>query len=148
MLFQKNKDFDIIKAIKKTNNQILKQENEIVRKYDLTSSQYGVLECIYLKGEMCINELIERQISTSGTMTVIVKNLEKKKYITKKSSIEDKRYFKIGLTNQGKALVEKILPERKKQLNDFTSIFTEDEKDDLLNILYKVKRRYKEVKDE
>ena len=84
MIFQKNKDFDIIKAIKKTNNQILKQENEIVRKYDLTSSQYGVLECIYLKGEMCINELIERQISTSGTMTVIVKNLEKKKYITKK----------------------------------------------------------------
>ena len=148
MIFQKNKDFDIIKAIKKTNNQILKQENEIVRKYDLTSSQYGVLECIYLKGEMCINELIERQISTSGTMTVIVKNLEKKKYITKKSSIEDKRYFKICLTNQGKALVEKILPERKKQLNDFTSIFTEEEKDDLLNILYKVKRRYKEVKDE
>lgn len=148
MFFEKNKDFDIIKAIKKTNNQILKQENEIVRKYDLTSSQYGVLECIYLKGEMCINELIERQISTSGTMTVIVKNLEKKKYITKKSSIEDKRYFKIGLTKEGRQLVEKILPERKEQLNDFNSIFTEEEKDDLLNILYKVKRRYKEVKDE
>lgn len=148
MSFKKDKNFDIIKAIKKTNNQFLKQENEIVRKYDLTTSQYGVLECIYIKGAMCINELIERQISTSGTMTVIVKNLEKKNYITKKSSNKDKRYFKIDLTKEGRQLVEKILPERKEQLNDFTSIFTEEEKDTLLNILYKVKRRYKEVKDE
>lgn len=144
MIFDKNKSFDLVKAIKKTNNQILKQENKIVRKYNLTPSQYGVLECLYIKGDMCINDLIKRQISTSGTMTVIIKNLEKKKYVTKKSSTEDKRSFNVTLTNQGKELVKKILPEREIQLNDFTHIFTEEEINNLLNILYKVKNRYKE----
>ena len=67
--------FDLIKAIKKANNQILKLENEIVKDYNLTAMQYGVLECLYIKGDMCINDLIEKLISTSGTMTVVIRNL-------------------------------------------------------------------------
>jgi DNA-binding MarR family transcriptional regulator len=148
MNFVKDKNFELIKAIKKTNNQILKQESEIVRKHELTSSQYGVLESLYIKGDMCINELIRRQISTSGTMTVIVKNLEKLEYIEKKINSDDKRYFDICLTNKGKKIVEEVLPERIQQLEDFTSIFTEEDKDNLLQILYKVKNKYKEKASE
>jgi DNA-binding MarR family transcriptional regulator len=148
MNFVKDKNFELIKAIKKTNNQILKQESEIVRKHKLTPSQYGVLESLYIKGDMCINELIRRQISTSGTMTVIVKNLEKLEYIEKKINSDDKRYFDICLTNKGKKIVEEVLPERIQQLEDFTSIFTEEDKDNLLQILYKVKNKYKEKASE
>ena len=148
MNFVKDKNFELIKSIKKTNNQILKQESEIVRKHNLTPSQYGVLESLYIKGDMCINELIRRQISTSGTMTVIVKNLEKLEYIEKKINSDDKRYFDICLTNKGKKIVEEVLPERIQQLEDFTSIFTEEDKDNLLQILYKVKNKYKEKVNE
>lgn len=140
--------FNIVKAIKKTNNQILKLENDIVRKYDLTTSQYGVLECLYMKGDMCINELITRQISTSGTMTVIVKNLEKLGYVTKEPSCDDKRFFKVLLTNKGRKLVEDILPERKESLNNFANTLTDTDKVELLNILYKFKNRYKLKKGE
>ena len=148
MNFVKDKNFELIKSIKKTNNQILKQESDIVRKHNLTPSQYGVLESLYIKGDMCINELIRRQISTSGTMTVIVKNLEKLEYIEKKINSDDKRYFDICLTNKGKKIVEEVFPERIQQLEDFTSIFTEEDKDNLLQILYKVKNKYKEKTNE
>ena len=148
MNFIKDNSFELIKAIKKTNNQILKQESEIVRKHNLTPSQYGVLESLYIKGDMCINDLIRRQISTSGTMTVIVKNLEKLNFIEKKINCNDKRYFKISLTVKGKKIVEEILPERIKQLNEFTSIFTDEDKENLLQILYKVKNKYKEKSNE
>lgn len=141
-------NFNLIKAIKKTNNQFLKLENEVVRKYNLTTSQYGVLECLYMKGDMCINDLITRLISTSGTMTVIVKNLEKLGYITKTLDCDDKRSFKVVLTKQGRELVEKILPERKEVLDDFASTLNEQEIEDLLRILYKFKNRYKGKKDE
>ena len=97
---------------------------------------------------MCINDLIRRQISTSGTMTVIVKNLEKLNFIEKKINCNDKRYFKISLTVKGKKIVEEILPERIKQLNEFTSIFTDEDKENLLQILYKVKNKYKEKSNE
>ena len=143
MTYEKNMDFDIVKAIKKTNNQIVKDESELVRKYNVTPSQYGVLECLYIKGDMCINELIERQISTSGTMTVIVKNLEKLKYVKKEADCQDKRFFKVVLTDKGKRLVENILPERQERLKDFADTLTDSEKEELITILYKFKNRYK-----
>lgn len=144
MMFEKDINFDIAKAIKKTNNQILKDESELVRKYNLTPSQYGVLECLYIKGDKCINELIKSQISTSGTMTVIVKNLEKMQYVKKEIDMLDKRFFKVVLTDKGKHIVENILPERQNKLKDFADTLTDAEKQELLRILYKFKSRYKE----
>lgn len=144
MMFEKDINFDIAKAIKKTNNQILKDESELVRKYNLTPSQYGVLECLYIKGDKCINELIKSQISTSGTMTVIVKNLEKMQYVKKEIDMLDKRFFKVVLTDKGKYIVESILPERQNKLKDFADTLTDAEKQELLRILYKFKSRYKE----
>ena len=138
--------FDLIKAIKKANNQILKQENEIVKSYDLTTSQYGVLECLYFKGDLCINDLIEKLISTSGTMTVIIKNLEKSGLIARKCNEDDRRSCVIALTKKGKKLVTKILPERQTQANDFADTLTNAEKSKLLDLLYKFKKRYKEKK--
>lgn len=144
MMFEKDINFDIAKAIKKTNNQILKDESELVRKYNLTPSQYGVLECLYIKGDKCINELIKSQISTSGTMTVIIKNLEKMQYVKKEIDMLDKRFFKVVLTDKGKHIVESILPERQNKLKDFADTLTAAEKQELLRILYKFKSRYKE----
>jgi len=139
----KDMSFDIVKAIKKTNNEIIKQESDVVRQYGLTSPQYGVLECLYIKGDMHINDLIEKLISTSGTMTVIIKNLEKLNFVEKKSDLSDKRYFKICLTDKGKSLVEEIFPLRKVQLDDFVNTLTKEEQGLLLKILYKFKERYK-----
>lgn len=139
----KDMSFEVIKAIKKTNNEIIKQESDVVRQYGLTSPQYGVLECLYIKGDMHINDLIERLISTSGTMTVIIKNLEKLNFVEKKCDLSDKRYFKICLTDKGKSLVEEIFPLRKVQLDDFVNTLTKEEQGLLLKILYKFKERYK-----
>lgn len=141
-----NKDklsFDLVKAIKKANNQILKQESEIIRKYGLTTLQCGVLECLYLKGDMRINDLIERLISTSGTMTVVIRNLEKAGYITKKNFVDDRRACIITLTENGKKLIKEILPKKQIQINDFADTLTDEEKAELLSLLYKFKERYK-----
>lgn len=148
MEIKNSQTFNLIKAIKKTNNEILKQESDLVRRYSLTASQYGALECLYLKGDMHINDLIRRLISTSGTMTVIVRNLEKLGYVTKKLDIEDKRYFNVCLTKEGKKVVLEILPERVKQLDDFVNTLDKSEQEMLLNILYKFKARYKEKDNE
>ena len=144
MIFEERVDFELIKAIKKANNQLFKQENDIVRNYGLTASQYGVLECLYMKGDMCINELIKRLISTSGTMTVIVRNLEKMEYVSRVNDCNDKRVFKICLTEKGRDMVELILPMRKKQVEEFADVLTSEEKKELLNIFYKLKNKYKE----
>ena len=138
--------FDLIKAIKKANNQILKLENEIVKDYNLTTLQYGVLECLYIKGDMCINDLIDRLISTSGTMTVVIRNLEKSGLVERKPNQDDRRSYTIVLTNKAKKLVEQISPDKRAQANDFADTLTDTEKVELLDLLYKFKKRYKEKK--
>lgn len=138
--------FEIIKVIKKAYSGIIKQENELVKDYNLTASQYGVLETLYKKGDLCVNDLIEKLGSTSGNMTVIIKNLEKMDLITKISRCEDRRYFNISLTQKGKKLVEKINPDRIKQVNDFANTLSDKEKEIFLELFYKFKKRYKEVK--
>ena len=140
--------FDLVKAIKKANNQILKQESEIVKIYGLTPLQYGVLECLYIKGDMCIGQLIERLISTSGTMTVVIRNLEKMGYIERESRVDDRRSSMIVMTESGKKLVKKILPKRREQVNDFANTLNTQEQEELLDLLYKFKKRYKEAKNE
>lgn len=142
----KDLDFELIKAFKKANNQILKQESELVKEYNLTAPQYNVLETLYKKGSMCINDLIERLFSTSGNMTVIIKNLEKLGYITKECNENDRRVCNITLTKEGKDLIDSIYPKRKKQVRDFASTLSDSELNDLMNLLYKFKKRYKEEK--
>ena len=62
------------RAVRKIDGKIGKD----FREKGITSSQFSVLDVLYTKGEMRICELIEKVLSTSGNMTVVVKNMEKK----------------------------------------------------------------------
>ena len=138
--------FDLIKAIKKANNQILKLENEVVKDYNLTTLQYGVLECLHVKGDMRVSDLIERLISTSGTMTVVIRNLEKSGLVARECNSEDRRSCMITLTDKGREMVKVVSPSRRAQANDFADTLSDREKAELLGLLYKFKERYKEKK--
>ena len=60
------------RAIKIINSKIGKDFKE----KGITSSQFSVLDVLYTKGEMRICELIEKVLSTSGNITVVIKNME------------------------------------------------------------------------
>ena len=44
----------------------------------LTPTQFGVLDVLYAKGPMKIAELLDSMLATSGNMTVVIRNMEKK----------------------------------------------------------------------
>jgi len=46
------------------------------------------MEALYHLGDLKICEIIEKTLSTSGNMTVVIRNLEKESYITRYQSIE------------------------------------------------------------
>ena len=48
-------------------------EAQIFKKHDLTPTQFSVLETLYSKGELRIQDLIDRILATSGNMTVVIK---------------------------------------------------------------------------
>ena len=122
---------------------IHKKEFETIKESGLTPAQFGVLEALYNKGDLRIKELIEKILTTSGNITVVIKNLEKDGLIKKNPDPEDKRSCIISLTTKGKDVIEDVLPNHIKNIKNIFEILTDDEKTTLKNILKKFKNKEK-----
>lgn len=137
--WEKNSDIHLQiilqKAVKSINNKIGKD----FREKGITVSQFSVLDVLYTKGEMRICELIEKALSTSGNITVVIKNMEQKGWLYKKTCPTDKRAFLVGLTDEGKKLFETLLPEHRNEIKNTYSILSSEEKQELIKILKKFK---------
>ena len=118
---------------------IHKREIETIKEGGLTTAQFGVLEALYSKGDLRICEIIEKILTTSGNITVVIKNLEKDGLVKKTVDPEDKRSAIISITDKGKDVIEKILPNHIKNIKDIFSILTDEEKMTLKDILKKFK---------
>ena len=123
------------KAVKVINSNIGKDFKE----KGLTSAQFSVLDVLYSKGEMTISSLIEKVLSTSGNMTVILKNMERNGWLRRKISTIDRRAYVVGLTEEGKKLFEDILPVHIQEIENVYSVLTDEEKKELIRILKKFK---------
>lgn len=114
--------------------------SESFKEDDLTPTQFSVLDVLYAKGEMTIGHLIDSILATSGNMTVVIKNMEKKGWVKRVSSPQDKRSFLISLTNQGVKKIEQALPDHLNKIESAFSVLTAEEQRELVALLKKFKR--------
>ena len=84
---------------------------EIIRKYkplldkiDLTYTQYITMMYLWENNETNVKDLGEKLFLDSGTLTPLLKKLEKKGYIIREHEENDARNLKISLTKTGKDL--------------------------------------------
>ncbi|HGA1257516.1 TPA: MarR family winged helix-turn-helix transcriptional regulator, partial [Streptococcus suis] len=108
-------------------------------KYGLTVCQFGVMEALYNKGNLRIQDLIDKLLSTSGNMTVVIKNMIRDGYIYKTIDTNDRRASLIALTPLGRETIEKILPEHYDHVGEIFSVLSSEEQDQLAEILKKFK---------
>jgi MarR family 2-MHQ and catechol resistance regulon transcriptional repressor len=76
----------------------------------LTESQFGVLEALYHLGPMHQCDLAERILKTSGNMTVVVRNLERRALVRRSRGGGDRRFVLVELTARGEALIRRTFP--------------------------------------
>lgn len=105
----------------------------------LTPTQFAVLDVLYAKGEMTISHLISSILATSGNMTVVIKNMERNGWIYHKPDPKDKRARLVGLTENGRQLIQKALPEHIAKVEKSFSVMTKEEQLILIDLLKKFK---------
>ena len=132
-------DLSTLVVFTRAEHTIHRKEYQTIKESGLTPAQFGVLEALYNKGDLKINELIEKILTTSGNITVVIKNLEKEGFIQKNADPKDKRSCIISITNKGKERVEAILPKHIDNIRDIFSVLSDEEKSVLKNILKKFK---------
>lgn len=116
-------------------NKINKTTNKIYQKYGLTIGQFAVLEALYHKGDLSVGEVQEKILSTSGTIPVIVKNLEKENYLIKKQDMYDKRKHILSITDKGRSLMDQVYPENEDIIVSMIGKLNKEEKENLIRYM-------------
>lgn len=98
---------------------------------DITPSQFAVLEALYHVGPMCLSVLADKILKTSGNLTMVVGNLEKRGLVTRQQSTHDRRFVSAAITDKGKKLIARIFPEHATRIADLMNRLTPREQETL-----------------
>lgn len=131
----------VVIGISRANQAIQKQSAVTFKGGGLTTAQFAVLEALYHKGTLTIQEIINSILSTGGNMTVVINNLEKEKLVERHINPEDKRSNLIEITEKGKNIIEEIFPNHLQSLKEEFQVLTKEEKQTLITILKKLGTR-------
>ncbi len=108
--------FDVLKLenqicfpIYACSKEIIKKYRPLLRELDLTYTQYLVMLTMWEYKSMKIKELGEKLLLDSGTITPVVKSLEKKGFLEKRRSDEDERIVEVSVTELGWITREKAV---------------------------------------
>ncbi len=89
---------------------------EVIRRYkpfldelELTYTQYITMMVMWDKKTMIVKDLGEYLYLDSGTLTPVLKSLEKKGYVTRERSKEDERVLNVTVTDLGMNLRDKAI---------------------------------------
>ncbi len=104
--------------------------------YDLSVSQFGVLEALFHLGGMCQKELAKKILKSGGNMTMVLGNLEKRGLVKRTRDEEDSRKVIVELSQKGRELISQIFPSHVNLIEKVMSELSEQEQE-LLNKLCK-----------
>ena len=109
-----------------------------LQRADLTPSQFGVLEALYHLGPMHQCDLGERILKSSGNMTLVIDNLEKRALVRRERSLEDRRFIQVHLTPEGERLIRRVFPGHADAITRELAVLTQEEQRALGNLCRKL----------
>ena len=110
----------------------------------LTPTQFSVMEALYHKGPLSVNEIIEKTLSSSGNMCLVIGNLLQSGFVSKAISEQDRRARKVELTEKGRRIIADVLPAHIQRVNTMLSGMTFPEKRRLVEQMQKLSRSISE----
>ncbi len=105
---------------------------------DITPSQFAVLEALYHVGPMCLSVLADKILKSSGNLTMVVGNLEKRGLVTRQQSRADRRFVSAAITDKGKKLIARVFPEHADRIAELMSRLTPREQETLAELCRKL----------
>jgi MarR family transcriptional regulator, 2-MHQ and catechol-resistance regulon repressor len=95
----------------------------------LTASQFGVMETLYHLGSLCQGELSSKLLRSTGNITLVLDNLEKRNLVTRERDREDRRMVYIHLTPEGLTLIARLFPKMAERIENEFSILNSEEQE-------------------
>ncbi len=116
--------------------EILRKYTPILKPLDLTYTQYIVLMVLWDHNVISVGELGKKLFLDTGTLSPLLKSMEKKNLLTRTRGKEDERMVSIEITKEGMALREKALAVPEAMSSCVT--LSAEEAQQLYGLLYKI----------
>ncbi len=129
----------LIIALGRTYRNAHRKSSELFREKGLTLAQFTVLELLYNRGEQTVQSIIDKVLSSSGNITVVVRNLEQMRLVSRRDNPEDGRSYLIGITPKGKTIMDEIFVVHMANLEEAFSKLSTEEKETVVTLLKKLK---------
>ncbi|MHB9149110.1 MAG: MarR family winged helix-turn-helix transcriptional regulator [Thermoleophilia bacterium] len=104
----------------------------------LTFSQFAVMEALFSLGSMCQRDLARKILKSSGNMTMVIDNLEKKGFVHRERSTSDRRFMNVHLTESGRAFIQSRYPRHVANIVREMEVLTPEERMELGRLCRKV----------
>lgn len=124
-----------------TSKAIQERVRDEMSKNNLSITEFSVLEVLFYQGKQTIQQIGNRILISSGSMTYVIDKLEQKGIIKRNDCREDRRVIHITLTAEGMNITEKIMPKYQDLIDSFFGDLTEDESELLVNSLKNVNNK-------
>ena len=110
-------------------------------KNNLSVTEFSVLEVLYYHEKQTIQQIGNRILISSGSMTYVIDKLEKRGLLMRNDCQNDRRVIHVTLTDTGKELMEEIMPKHQDLIDHIFDPLTSVEVETITNLLEKVKFR-------
>ncbi|MDQ1471372.1 MAG: MarR family transcriptional regulator, and catechol-resistance regulon repressor [Bryobacterales bacterium] len=104
----------------------------------LCLSDFMILEALLHKGPLTITEIQGKVLLASGSMTAAVDRLENRQFIVRKATGEDRRARQLHLTEEGRKFITTVFEAHYKELENWLSVLTAEEKRQAYALLKKL----------
>ena len=114
------------------------QIDNSLRRFELTESQFAVVEALYHLGPLNLTQISQKLLCTGGNLTTVVDNLEKQELVKRVPSKTDRRQIEIHLTPKGRSHIKKLFPDHVQAIVREMNVLSPSEQDELSRLCKKL----------
>lgn len=135
---EQNETLELFVVLSRAYNSVMEHAARDIRRHSLNPTEFAVLELLYHKGQHPLQQIGEKILLSSGSITYVADKLEGKGYITRQPCPSDRRIIYAVITEAGKKLMDDIFPQHAEAIGIAVSGLNDEEKALAMQLLKKL----------
>ncbi|WIV18751.1 MarR family transcriptional regulator [Paenibacillus polygoni] len=124
--------------LSKTYRVIMEQAVKDMKRHGFSETEFAMLELLYHKGKIPMQQLSEKLLITSGGITYTADKLENKGLLRRVACPSDRRVTYAEITEEGSEMFHDVFPEHQKVIESTMTGLTDEEKREAIDLLKKL----------
>lgn len=125
-------------VLSRAHKAITETTNQFFQKQGLNPTEFAVLELLFHKGRQPLQQIGNKILLASGSITYVIDKLEKRGYLSRVSCPSDRRVTYAEISDKGSQFMEELFPQHEQHLHELLSALSVDEKDTAIELLKKL----------